>query len=149
MAVNNCKHSPDIFLQTPGPLAELTFWRERSSALCALSDQLKQPMVKKILEVITRADADIVQIMEETVAELTKYRLESDDNLRFLSTLERHFKVNFINPFLLNVIYTDLLAMNIVTTKNSAIFYLNIQYALVLFLLIKTVIVYYRIWQLE
>lgn len=54
-------------------------------------------MVKKILEVITRADADIVQIMEGTVAELTKYRLESDDNLRFLSTLERHFKVNFIN----------------------------------------------------
>lgn len=96
MAVNNCKHSADIVLQTPGPLAELAFWRERSSVLCALSDQLKQPVVMKILNVITRADADIIQIMEETVAELTKYHMESDDNVRFLSTMERHFKVNFL-----------------------------------------------------
>ncbi|XP_069379878.1 dynein axonemal heavy chain 10 isoform X1 [Paralichthys olivaceus] len=78
-------------LQAPGPMAEIAFWQERASILSALSQQLKQPMVQKILEVITKADASIVQTLEGTVAELNKYRVESDDNLRFLSTLERHF----------------------------------------------------------
>ncbi|XP_044053526.1 dynein axonemal heavy chain 10 isoform X1 [Siniperca chuatsi] len=77
--------------QAPGPLAEIVFWQERTSILSALSEQLKQPVVKKILEVMTKADAGIIQTLEGTVAELTKYRVESDDNLRFLSTLERHF----------------------------------------------------------
>ncbi|XP_062273833.1 dynein axonemal heavy chain 10 [Scomber scombrus] len=77
--------------QTPGPMAEIAFWQERTSVLSSLSEQLKQPVVKKILEVMTKADAGIVQTLDATVAELTKYRVESDDNLRFLSTLERHF----------------------------------------------------------
>ncbi|XP_031164939.2 dynein heavy chain 10, axonemal [Sander lucioperca] len=77
--------------QAPGPLAEIAFWQERASILSALSEQLKQPVVKKIVEVMTKAGAGIVQTLEGTVAELYKYRVESDDNLRFLSTLERHF----------------------------------------------------------
>lgn len=76
-------------------MAEIVFWQERASILSALSEQLKQPLVKKILEVMTKADAAIVQTLEGTVAELTKYRVESDDNLRFLSTLERHFNVSW------------------------------------------------------
>ncbi|XP_058491324.1 dynein axonemal heavy chain 10 [Solea solea] len=77
--------------QAPSPMAEIAFWQERASILSALSEQLKQPPVKKILEVMTKADAGIVQTLEGTVAELNKYCVESDDNLRFLSTLERHF----------------------------------------------------------
>ncbi|XP_075882096.1 dynein axonemal heavy chain 10-like isoform X2 [Nelusetta ayraudi] len=77
--------------QSPGPLAEIAFWRERASTLSALSDQLKQPVVKKILAVITKAQSDVFHVLEETIAELTKYRVESEDNSRFLSTLERHF----------------------------------------------------------
>ncbi|XP_042277329.1 dynein axonemal heavy chain 10 isoform X2 [Thunnus maccoyii] len=77
--------------QAPGPLAEIVFWQERTSVLSPLSEQLKQPVVKKIFELMTKADAGIVQTLEGTVAELTKYRVESDDNLLFLSTLERHF----------------------------------------------------------
>lgn len=96
IGINNLKHSLYVFLQAPGPLAEIVFWRECASTLSALSDQLKQPVVKKILEVMTKADAAIIQTLEGTVAELTKYRVESDDNLRFLSTLERHFMVNFL-----------------------------------------------------
>ncbi|TKS80370.1 Dynein heavy chain 10, axonemal [Collichthys lucidus] len=77
--------------QASGPLAEIAFWQERSSILNAQSEQLKHPVVKKILEVMTKADAGVVQTLEGTVAELTKYRVESDDNLRFLGTMERHF----------------------------------------------------------
>lgn len=75
-------------------MAEIAFWQERASILCALSEQLKEPMVKKIMLEMTKADAAIVQTLEGTVAELNKYRVESDDNLRFLSTLERHFMVS-------------------------------------------------------
>uniref|UniRef100_A0A4W6G9Y8 Dynein axonemal heavy chain 10 n=1 Tax=Lates calcarifer TaxID=8187 RepID=A0A4W6G9Y8_LATCA len=41
----------------PGPMAEIAFWQERASILSALSEQLKQPVIKKILEVMTKADA--------------------------------------------------------------------------------------------
>lgn len=85
-----------ISLQGPDPLAEIAFWQERASILSGLSEQLKQPRVCKILEVMTKADTDTAQTMQGTVAELTKYRVESDDNVRFLSTLERHFMVSCI-----------------------------------------------------
>lgn len=97
-----------LFLQSPGPLAEITFWRERASTLTALSDQLKQPVVKKILAVITKAHSHVLHDLEETIAELTKYRMESEDNSRFLSTLERHFMVRFLQLFLPKVIHTVL-----------------------------------------
>lgn len=90
------KHPLSVFFQASGPLAEIAFWQERSSILNAQSEQLKHPVVKKILEVMTKADAGVVQTLEGTVAELTKYRVESDDNLRFLGTMERHFTVNFL-----------------------------------------------------
>lgn len=77
-------------------MAEIAFWQERTSILSALSQQLQLPVVKKILEVMIRAEAGVVQTLEGTVNELTKYRVESADNLRFLSTLERHFKVGCI-----------------------------------------------------
>lgn len=77
--------------QVPGPLAEIALWQERASVLNALSEQLNHPAVGKIVEMMTKAGAGIVLTLEGAIAELTKYRLESDENLRFLKTLERHF----------------------------------------------------------
>ncbi|KAE8635010.1 hypothetical protein XENTR_v10002490 [Xenopus tropicalis] len=78
--------------QGNGPLAEIDFWRERNATLSALSEQLKLPLVKKILSVLSIADPGVVQNLELTVNELAKYHVEAADNVRFLSTLERHFK---------------------------------------------------------
>ncbi|XP_043925694.1 dynein axonemal heavy chain 10 [Protopterus annectens] len=78
--------------QGNGPLAEIDFWRERNATLSALSEQLKLPLVKKILEVVGKVDSVIVQNLDLTVNELSKYHIEAADNVRFLSTLERHFK---------------------------------------------------------
>ncbi|XP_029909103.1 dynein heavy chain 10, axonemal [Myripristis murdjan] len=78
--------------QAPGPLAEIDYWRERTAILSALREQFNLPVVKKVVEVMTKADSVTVQNLERTVAELTKYREESADNVRFLNTLERHFK---------------------------------------------------------
>ncbi|CAH2295752.1 dynein heavy chain 10, axonemal [Pelobates cultripes] len=78
--------------QGNGPLAEIDFWRERNATLSALSEQLKLPAVKKVLNALSIADPGLVQNLDLTVAELVKYHVEAADNVRFLSTLERHFK---------------------------------------------------------
>nr|XP_015221526.1 PREDICTED: dynein heavy chain 10, axonemal [Lepisosteus oculatus] len=78
--------------QAPGPMAEIDFWRERTAILSALSEQLKLPVVKKILEVMSRADPVTTQNLDLTVTELSKYHVEAVENVRFLGTLERHFK---------------------------------------------------------
>nr|XP_057927697.1 dynein axonemal heavy chain 10-like isoform X1 [Doryrhamphus excisus] len=78
--------------QTPSPMAEIVFWQERASILSALRTKLNQPVAKKILLVLTKAHAVVIPLMEATVAKLVKYCLEADENVRFLKTLERHFK---------------------------------------------------------
>lgn len=77
-------------------MAEIKLWEERASVLNALSEQLKHPVVVKVLEVMTKADAGILQTLEGVITELTKYRLEADDNIRFLKILERHFMVSWL-----------------------------------------------------
>lgn len=84
-----------FFLQGPTPLAEIFFWQERAFILSALNEQLEQPAVEKILKIMTKAEAGVNQTLSGTVAELTKYRVEAEDNKRFLNTLERHFTVSF------------------------------------------------------
>ncbi|MGH0158836.1 UNVERIFIED_CONTAM: hypothetical protein FKN15_061612 [Acipenser sinensis] len=75
-----------------GPMSEIDFWRERTATLSALSEQLKLPVVKRILEVMSRADPITVQNLDLAVTELSKYYVETVENVRFLGTLERHFK---------------------------------------------------------
>ncbi|XP_061623123.1 dynein axonemal heavy chain 10-like [Phyllopteryx taeniolatus] len=78
--------------QSPSPMAEIVFWQERVSILSALRMKLNQPTVKKILLVLTKAHAGVIPTMEATKAKLIKYYFEGDENVRFLQTMERHFK---------------------------------------------------------
>ncbi|XP_074525804.1 dynein axonemal heavy chain 10 [Halichoeres trimaculatus] len=77
--------------QGPTPLAEIYYWQERAFILSSLEEQLKQPVVDKILKVLTKAKSGVVRTLYGAVMELTKYSVEAEDNRRFLSTLERHF----------------------------------------------------------
>ena len=81
---NQIKKEP----QGKGPLAEIDFWRERNAALSALVEQLHQPQVKQLLDMYET----IENIHEDMLADLHKFHVEAKDNVRFLSTLERHFK---------------------------------------------------------
>nr|XP_039267660.1 dynein heavy chain 10, axonemal-like [Styela clava] len=79
--------------QGNGPLAEIDFWRERNAALSALSEQLKLPQVVKMLDILgQKTDATALANFKMARDELTKYYTEAKDNVRFLTTLERHFK---------------------------------------------------------
>ena len=75
-----------------GPLSEIEFWKERSSALGTLWEQLNFPMAQRIQEVLKFANSPTYSGFEYHLQELTKYCVEAKDNVRFLSTLERHFK---------------------------------------------------------
>ncbi|KAM6931388.1 dynein axonemal heavy chain 10 [Xenentodon cancila] len=76
--------------QAPGPIAEIALWQERASVLSTFKDQLKKPVVQKILAVISQKNAGVIDNHEIMVTELTKYHSEVEDNLCFLKTLERH-----------------------------------------------------------
>ncbi|XP_076804944.1 dynein axonemal heavy chain 10-like [Clavelina lepadiformis] len=79
--------------QGNGPLAEIDFWRERNAALSALSEQLKLPTVTKMLDVLAqKPDTSALANFKMSRDELGKYYTEAKDNVRFLTTLERHFK---------------------------------------------------------
>ena len=74
------------------PLAEIDFWKERNSGLSALYEQLKLPSIQKILAVLRTAHVQSLSNFEYHCLELNKYYLEARDNVKFLGTLERHFK---------------------------------------------------------
>lgn len=74
--------------QGKGPLAEIDFWRERNASLSALTEQLKLPIVAQMIEIYNQVEVDFTDLKPE----LNKYYVEAKDNVRFLSTLERHFK---------------------------------------------------------
>ncbi|XP_075852592.1 dynein axonemal heavy chain 10 [Microcebus murinus] len=85
----------DQLKKTPqghGPLAEIEFWRERNATLSALHEQTKLPVVRKVLDVIREADSMIMANVQPVLTELFKLHTEASDNVRFLSTVERHFK---------------------------------------------------------
>ena len=80
-----------------GPLAEIDYWRERSNALSALTEQLKLPIVLKMLDVLSlKNDTTALSNFQMSKDELNKYFIEAKDNVRFLTTLERHFKVEIL-----------------------------------------------------
>ena len=74
--------------QGNGPLAEIDYWRERNAALSALHEQLKSASVQRFLKLFSRIDSSLDYLRQD----LAKYYVEAKDNVRFLSTLERHFK---------------------------------------------------------
>ena len=75
-----------------GPLAEIDFWKERNSVLSALYEQLKLPTIQSILAVLKVANVPSYSNYEYHRGELNRYYLEAKDNVKFLGTLERHFK---------------------------------------------------------
>lgn len=79
--------------QGNGPLAEIEFWRERNATLSALYEQTKLPIVRKVLDVIKESESMLVANLQPVLTELFKFHMEASDNVRFLSTVERHFKV--------------------------------------------------------
>ncbi|XP_009082982.1 PREDICTED: dynein heavy chain 10, axonemal, partial [Acanthisitta chloris] len=78
--------------QGNGPLAEVNFWQEKSATLSALTEQTKLPEVQKVLEILQEAESKHVGDLQIVLSDLQKHHVEALDNVKFLSTLERHLK---------------------------------------------------------
>jgi dynein heavy chain len=77
-----------------GPLAELVFWQERAEAYGGLLEQLSVPAVHATQAVVERGSGDrnLPASFAAQLSELGRVALEARDNLKFLQTLERHFR---------------------------------------------------------
>ncbi|NWU57206.1 DYH10 protein, partial [Dromas ardeola] len=75
-----------------GPLAEVNLWRERNATLSALTEQTKLPEVQKVLEILQEAESEHTGDLQIVLRDLRKHHVEALDNVKFLSTLERHLK---------------------------------------------------------
>ncbi|NWX71082.1 DYH10 protein, partial [Alca torda] len=78
--------------QGDGPLAEVNLWRERNDTLSALAEQTKLPEVQKVLAILQEAESEHTGDLQIVLRDLRKRHVEALDNVKFLSTLERHLK---------------------------------------------------------
>nr|CEL69705.1 TPA: Dynein heavy chain 10, axonemal [Neospora caninum Liverpool] len=76
------------------PQAELEFWRERNSAVSTLYEQLTVHRTQRVIKWLKNAspESKSLEAFYSRFEELQKLYLEAKDTVRFLSTLERHFK---------------------------------------------------------
>jgi dynein axonemal heavy chain len=74
-----------------GPMSEIQFWRERNAALSALYEQLHIGYIKDMIRVMEYANVDMSGFEEHLKLLIAMY-VEARDNVKFLTTLERHFK---------------------------------------------------------
>jgi dynein heavy chain len=89
------------------PMAEIDFWRDRSSKVSTVYEQLQLPGVRRVLVVLEKCDppSPILQLYQEPMQELTNRHNMSKDNVKFLTTLERHFK-NLANGSMQTIVET-------------------------------------------
>ncbi|KAI9351727.1 dynein heavy chain, N-terminal region 1-domain-containing protein [Zopfochytrium polystomum] len=85
-----------------GPMAEIEFWRDRNASFSGLHEQLNLPIVQTFMKMLARAQSPLSTQLEFQLQELNKFYTEAKDNVKFLSTLERHFK-NIVTGSLVSV----------------------------------------------
>lgn len=77
----------------PAPLDELEFWADRASTLTTVVEQLDRPAVRGTRRLVLEMPNNMVtDDFDRSLTELRKLSTEAKDNVKFLSTLERHFK---------------------------------------------------------
>ncbi|CAD7704507.1 unnamed protein product [Ostreobium quekettii] len=77
-----------------GPMAEIEFWRRRNAVLSSLCEQLHLGKVRAVVAAVEAGSSDknLLSSFTTQVGELNKLTVEATDNVKFLTTLERHFK---------------------------------------------------------
>ena len=68
--------------QTPGPLGEIDWWRERNISLSSLFEQTKQEHVEQVLDKLDHAENAAPSSFRDTRTDLSKYYLEAKDNVK-------------------------------------------------------------------
>jgi dynein heavy chain, axonemal len=74
------------------PLGEIEYWRNRQLNVSSLYDQLNTTKVQQIINIMKTVENPQLASFNYQFGELSKLFLEARDNVKFLTTLERHFK---------------------------------------------------------
>lgn len=61
---------------------------------------MKLPEVQKVLEILQEAESEFTGDLQIVLSDLKKHHMEAQDNVKFLSTLERHLKVPALDKIL-------------------------------------------------
>jgi dynein heavy chain len=111
-AISNLVESETVKIpRNSGPLAEIEFWRERSAAMCMIYEKMNMPDVQLMLKVLEVIDAPMMPDFKFHFSELNSLYMEAKDNVKFLTTLERHFK-NITSGSFAQIVETLPLMMN-------------------------------------
>ncbi|KAI4469012.1 dynein heavy chain [Holotrichia oblita] len=78
--------------QGNGPIPEYEYWHEREAGLSILVEQLKKPRALRICTILEKAKSNIISGFEVFKEDLKKVYVQARDNVKFLSTVLRHFK---------------------------------------------------------
>ena len=76
-----------------GPLEEIAFWANRTKDLSGISDQLKSPHVKRIVDVLGNAKSSYLAPFMTLSQMIHRGSVEANDNLKFLNTLRERQRV--------------------------------------------------------
>ena len=77
--------------QDPTPDVELAFWRHKANNLNAIFDQLQSPRIRRVLRALDLAKSTYCTTFSRLCKEVYTARLEANDNVKFLRTLEDWF----------------------------------------------------------
>ncbi len=75
-----------------GPMAEIDFWRHQHGVLSAMYEQLSSDRAVLVVQILKVAGSTLLDDYSTNHSELTRLHVEAADNVKFLATLERHFK---------------------------------------------------------
>lgn len=73
------------------PLAELQYWSNRNNVLSLLYEQFITVQMKLCIHILELSHIYSIELLRKQLSELLKYYIESNDNHKFLQTLDRHF----------------------------------------------------------
>ena len=86
-------HTHTCLAARQGPLGAIDYWRKRSVSFAGVYEQLQSPPVLAVMQALARMDSQKnLPDAEVQASEVSKLYAEAKDNVKFLSTLERHFK---------------------------------------------------------
>ena len=85
---------------TPGPLTELEFWAAKAANLNAIHDQLNDPKIVKVMQILELAKSTYHPGFDRLCREVSAAREEANDNVKFLAPLSKLFeKLNMADDF--------------------------------------------------
>jgi dynein heavy chain len=75
----------------PDPLTEINFWKNKSTNLNSICEQLSGERIKKVLKFLEQNKSTQTSAFSKLQKEVHIARLEADENFKYLQTLEKHF----------------------------------------------------------